>query len=374
MQGDVQGRAAARFGGALYDALAGRKLIDEAVTQARQQAFDAVGVTRQERDWFLPHLTLRVEPELVFPMRSLDDADERDAVVDQLLTPLVTPFVNRLCERHEVVAGLEPQTGRPARLLVITGDAGSGKTHLLHWIRRRCVLRGQRVRYVNLRGQRSAEFHHALYIIRDAVEDVRQPAPTNAAAFRQFNYDIPFLAAGRLPEVLAEKPPIVAVPPRPPVFQPGMVEQLTLAFESFVAGLNNLATAASPLVLILDQLDGLVPAGFQNMLHPLLIRRIAQTADVPHVRLVVALSTEQRTQLWPQGETLGTKVTLNQIESCRFGELFEDFVLEWDRSIVDDAKRLREALELGAKLQPWVSPAWQPRKFEGVRMFLEDGR
>jgi len=368
MQGDVQGRAAARFGGALYDALAAEKLIDEAVAHARRAVYSLVGITQQERDWFLPSLTLRVDPERVLPTRCMLGTADRAVIVDQQLTPRITPFVDRVGERHQVVAGIDPESGDPARLLVVTGSRGSGKTRLLQWVQRRCVLRGQRVRYVDFRGESRLDFHQALYAIRDTEEAVPLRADSAAAtAFRQFDHEIQYLAAGQMPKILPEAPPLADPPPAPATFEPGPVEVVERAVGTFLAALNQ-ATSSTPLVLVLDHLDGLLDAGFEKVLYPLLIRRIAAHQEAPNVRLVVVLSAEQQ-HLWPKDDArLGTWVAVEEIEADRFVELFDDFVLALGGDLTPEEVSLRNALA------SYHQEAWSLSTFETYRKILERRR
>lgn len=330
MQGDVRGQAAAMFGGELYQGLAEGKQIDEAVTGARKDVYKAVGVARQGRDWFLPSLTLRVRPAHVLPLVSALSEQQRRQVESRLRSrDGFRVFVDRTDQRYKLARWVDAEAGTdPGRLLVLEGASLTGKSSLLHWIRRRSALRGRRVRYVNFRGDGKLDLVGALCAIRDTREDLPALGRRAAYAFDRFTYDLGYLAAGRLPvEPQPGTVPHVEHPPVPRSLQPGAVVLVDRMLESFRDALGT-ATAESPLVLILDHLDGLLTSTFQQELYPGLIRSVADEDDLPDVRLVVALTTEQARDYWPADDLhAGERIDVDLCRPDQWEALAEDVVL-----------------------------------------------
>jgi hypothetical protein len=363
MQGDIRGQAAAMFGSGLYQALAGGELIDEAVTSARNAVYTEVGVTRQERDWFLPSLTLRVRPEQVLPVTYGISEDERRWVEDDLYKK-IRLFVDRTKERGKLAAGVDPDDGTPGRLLVVTGDQRTGKTWLLHWIRMRCALRGRRVKYVDFRGEGNLNFLPALLTIRDTSEDVARLAAA-ADAFDRFNYDLTFLAEGKLTaEPIGEVPKVP--PPGPDTrLQSGPVNAMEYLFGSFRGALNE-ASSSSQLILILDHVDGLLKGAFLDYLYPHLIRKVFD-GELPNVRVVLGLSTEQRRDYWPSGEArIGEWVDVDLVPSDRYLELLEDLLLAMGRSSSPDKDFIQAAAA-------YVREPWPMYRLAAIPMLVGGG-
>jgi hypothetical protein len=368
MQGDVKGKAAARFGGELYKAVAREELIDEAVARARKEVYGDVGVVQQERDWFLPSLTVRVPPEQVLPLACALPAHEREGV-DLRFASLIDPFVDRVEERHRLVEGIDPEAGtNPVRLIVLAGDAYAGKTRILHWIRRRCALRGRRVKYVDFRGQGATDFLPALCMIRDTAEDVPSLGAHAAAAFARFDYDLTFLAQGKLPAEPEGALPVVDPVPNPAALPDGPVSLIDRTFQSFREALGA-ATAEQPLVLVLDHLDGLLRPGFQHQLFPRLIRKVVVDGDAPNLRLVVVLSSEQRRDLWPADDArLGRWIEVDSIPLGRYAALAEDLLL----ALAIDVDVRHEALIEAAA--GFVKDPWGLKELMTVRSLVQGMR
>jgi hypothetical protein len=365
MQGDVRGQAAAQFGGELYLALARRELIDKAVTSARSAVYAAVGVAKQERDWFLPSLTLRVRPEQVLPIScAISDQEWSKAESRLKVKRFIDVFVNRVNERHKLARGIDPDSGvDPGRLLVVAGDLETGKSSLLHWIRRRCAFRGRRVKYVDFRVGRTLDLLPALCEIRDTPEDMPSLGKQAARAFDRFNYDLTFLASGRLPVEPIGEVPQVEDPPVPDLLQPGPVALVHRTLESFREALGA-ATAESPLVLILDHLDGLLKSTFQQLLYPWLIRKVVEDDDIPNLRLVVALSTEQARDYWPTDDQgVGEWIPIDLIPPDDWESLAEDVVLALGKDI------RAEHQALIAAFKPKMRNPWKLKELVPVKDF-----
>ncbi len=323
VRGDIRGKPAALFGASLYRAIANGALIDEAVARARRAVLDESGPAGQQRDWALPSLSLRAQPEKVLPVTygaGLTEADlER---IDSHLFRPTRLFVDRTDERSELVKAVDPETGEPKRLLVVLGGMQVGKTWLVNWVRTRCALRGRRVRYVNFHGLRTLGFLQALDAIRDTAEDVISLAPRENA-FSRYDRDLGFLLHGTIPPDSE---------PSEPVERPKIPKHLSLGenivnriFDSYRAALEQ-ESHKQPLLLIFDHVNGVYRDDFLNYLYPLLIRKIAD-GDIPNVRLLVVLSAEQRRDYWPPEEaTIWSKISVDLIDPGRYEELAREMM------------------------------------------------
>lgn len=372
MQGDIRGQAASTFGGELYQALADGKRIDEAVTRARKHVYAATGVARHGRDWFLPRLTLRVRPEHVLPMTSALTPQQWRQVESRLQSrDRFRVFVDRTDQRHPVARWVDADAHSvtDSRLLVLKGESETGKSSLLHWIRRRCALHGHRVRYVNFRGDGNLDLMGALCAIRDAHEDDLPARGAVAAdAFDRFNYDLGYFAGGRLP---AEPPPDplphVVPAPVPGPLRPGAVVLVDRMLDSFRDALGA-ATAQGPLILILDHLGGLLEPAFKQELYPWLIRGIAEDDDLPGLRLVVALETGEVGKYWPSSDQhVGEWIDVDLCQPSQWVPLAEDFVLALGKELLDDDITFFESVRF--RLQ--VDVPWKLVKLEKVRQIIE---
>ena len=359
MQGDVRGTAAALFGGTLYRSLLDNEPVDRAVAKAREAVYADTGVSDGARDWILPCLTTRVRPDDVLP--DLSAASARAVRIEQQFETEVGAFVNRVHERHKLLKGIDPGVGeRVEPLLLVVGESDIGKTRLMNWLRRRCAVRGRRVKYVSfdrpnpvdLLGDRPAryDFLEVLYAIRDVAEDLPDAPEGVASAFDRFNHDVVHLAEGRLPP----DPPVpTPEPARWPRMTGGTSHHVASTFESFRTCLAS-AARPEPLLLVLDHVGNVLDSAFRQQLYDHLIRHIAD-GRVPNVSLVVVMTNEQHATHWPERGG-GTRVDLDRIEAEEFAALAEDVVLAVGRSIALPHVKLIEALGAGVATGKW-SPA-----------------
>ncbi|MET0133692.1 MAG: CHAT domain-containing protein [Kibdelosporangium sp.] len=367
MQGDIRGQAAALFGGKLYEQLAAKASIDRAVAQARRAVFAATGSTHKARDWVLPSLTLQCPPDQVLAAQSPISPEDLTGI-DQRLRSWVQTFVNRVEERHQLAAGIDPEPGaRPSRVLLLVGDADTGKSSLLHWLRRRCALRGRRVRYVDLKGDSVLDYLQTLYAIRDQGEDIPRLAPAAAAAFDRFNYDLTFIEKGMFPEEPSGELRPPSVPPSPPSPKDGAVDLVKRVFQSFREALC-LAAADRPLILILDHLDGVVANDLQKYLLPELVRFVV-LGEIPNVRLVIALTREEHKSFWPL-DGGGLPVDVGLINHDKFQTLAEDLMLALGESLC------AEDQDLIRMVAPRFTGGgkWSPTRLRDLIVFIEKGR
>ncbi|MEU4766475.1 CHAT domain-containing protein [Actinosynnema sp. NPDC023794] len=359
MQGDIRGTAAALFGGSLYRGLLDNEPVDRAVTTAREAVYAATGVSDGARDWILPSLTLRVRPDDVLPDLSATGA--RAVRIEQQFEKEVGAFVNRVHERHKLLKGVDPGVGEPLEpLLLVVGESQVGKTRLLNWLRRRCAVRGRRVKYVSfdrpnpveVLGDRPTRFDflEVLYAIRDVAEDLPTLPEGVASAFDRFNHDVVHLAEGRLPP----DPPVpTPEPARWPRLTGGTSHHVAATFESFRACLGR-AAQPEPLLLVFDHVGNVLDSAFRQQLYDHLIRHVAD-GEVPNLSLVVVMTNEQFATHWPELGG-GTRVDLDRIEAEEFSALAEDVVLAVGRAIGDPHVQLIEAIGKGVATGKW-SPA-----------------
>ncbi|MEV8437421.1 CHAT domain-containing protein [Actinosynnema sp. NPDC051121] len=359
MQGDIRGTAAALFGGSLYRSLLANEPVDRAVATAREAVYADTGVSDGARDWILPSLTSRVRPDDVLPDLSASGA--RAVRIEQQFEKEVGAFVNRVHERHRLLEGVDPAVGEPTEpLLLVVGESQVGKTRLLNWLRRRCAVRGRRVKYVDfdrpnpvdLLGDRPTRFDflEVLYTIRDVDEDLPDLPEGVASAFDRFNHDVVHLAEGRLPP----DPPVpTPEPARWPRMTGGTSHHVAATFDSFRACLGR-AAQPEPLLLVFDHVGNVLDSAFRQQLYDHLIRHVAD-GEVPNLSLVVVMTNEQFATHWPERGG-GTRVDLDRIEAEEFPALAEDVVLAVGRSIRGPHLQLIEAIGAGVATGKW-SPA-----------------
>ncbi|NUT53541.1 MAG: CHAT domain-containing protein [Saccharothrix sp.] len=346
MQGDVRGSAAARFGGEFYRALARGMTVDVAVAAARAEVYARSGVVGNDGDWFLPVLTVRGDAERA--LRHRVALSRQDATtVDLTLTELIGHFVDRTEERRLMVENLAPAgDDDPARLVVVHGDKSSGKSNFLHWLRRWCALRGQRVKYVDLREGTTLDYARALDAIRVTAEDIPSlTPPADPAAIR--------------PDVVFE--PVTHRDDGPP---PHVIQEFGRFFEELRVAVDD-----TPLVLILDHVDGVVATDFRSYIHPLLINRVVR-GELLGLRLVVAMDRSQSGTHWPAAHSRPTRqwIDVGLLDPADFRELAEDALLHFEGDLTD--------VELGNldRFALATEKAWAPSKLADLISLMRDGR
>jgi CHAT domain len=291
MQGDIRGDAAAIFATKLYEALAEQKPLDVAIAEARQGVSNNLGFDR--RDWALASLLLSVLPEHLLPVEFDVDPERLDLIRSDKDLRKFFDFVDRRPERRSVWKELNPvvQAQAQKNLLVILGDEDVGKSALVHCFLELCAVHDRQLIYVDLKDQ-SKNFIDIFRMIRDGNPQgsvISHPLK-NRAAFNRFTYDLNHLLNGKLP-------------PEPQGGLPNDIQDEGLSldlvtekgnenfieaiFSSFRAALKQ-AAIAEPLILVLDQMDGLFGGDVKKLLRPYLIDEIAQRR-IPNVRMILGL-------------------------------------------------------------------------------------
>ncbi|XVS66531.1 CHAT domain-containing protein [Actinosynnema sp. CA-299493] len=368
MQGNVRGAAAARFGGAFYRALAKGMAVDAAVTVARAELHLKGDALESEGDWVLPVLTVRGAAEHALGHRAV--LSPQDATtIDLMLTDKVGQFVNRSEERRRMIESLAPRDTEPARLVVVHGEKDSGKSNFLHWLRRWCALRGQRVKYVDLRDEAVLDYAAVLRVIRTTDEDLVSLTPRTSTT--SGGATVSSTAAGStgnapVDDVDAHRPSPYSDPLEHRENAPP--RHVADAFDSVVESLKA-AVTDSPLVLILDHVDGVLPYDFKNYVHPLLVKRVLQ-GELLNLRLIVTLDRNQSVTHWPAAQDRAAPqwITVDYLDRDDFAELAEDAVLHFDGDLSD-----LDVETIGTMAKHVLKP-WKPSRLTEITNWLREGR
>ncbi|WP_438029742.1 CHAT domain-containing protein [Sorangium sp. So ce233] len=284
MRGDVRDKAAGLIAKRVYADLARGHPLDLAVAAAR---VDIITIHEIERHWTIPRLVLTVPPERVLPLHQGLSEEAHRRVVEAADFADLHDFVDRRLERRSLRQKVESPSAR--NLVIVVGDERMGKTALVRWLLQGSVLRGLRVRYVDLDGQESHGFLSILHRIRgdehdDESSPIRRPLPE--PAFRRFLFELDHLLDGKEPPA-SEKPltePMVIDPTRR--LRSGSENTILQIFQSFR---NALAQAAKDghLLLVIDHLKKAFPEDFKKYIKPHLLKPIMD-GRVPNVRVVLA--------------------------------------------------------------------------------------
>ena len=166
MQGDVRGDLAGVFSAAVLRGLCDRLPLDQAVGQARGEV--ARRTSLLQRDWAFPVLSLAGEPTQLLPPQC-DCRGRASLAVD---FSDVSWFADRRDERRKIGAQLraEGPARPPQGLLVLTGPARSGKSHLVRWcLEQFAIVRDCAIRYVRAAGAGDQDFVDLLRRLRGPV-------------------------------------------------------------------------------------------------------------------------------------------------------------------------------------------------------------
>ena len=358
MRGDIRGKAAGCFGKALYRALAESALVDEAVSTARQAMYRKFGNDGQQRDWGLPALTLRVLPEQVLPIRCGELSSNQLSYIKSHLVEPTRLFVDRVDARWNLASAVDPDAGAARQMVLVSGPKDVGKSWLLHHLRMRCALRGRRVRYIQLGGLTRWGFVDLLKLIAKTDDDISSRSP-GGDAYRRFYHDASFLLHSKRPQE-----PVGALPAQ----MPSIPQELELAGDSVADLFASFRTALagdaeqSPLLLILDDLQGMYDGDFQQRVFPYLVKEIADDR-VAGVQTVVALRTEDRAAyLPPNVQEVWAEERLGLMQSDDFPELARELVLLLGETVDDMVEAVVKSIH-----KKWYTGPWSLRRLESFR-------
>ena len=334
MRGDIRGQAAGTFAIKLYQSLAAGATLEQATVLARKDVFARFNADDKGRDWCLPSLTLQAGPADVLPVGYGDSVtEERRAQIRARLYEPVRLFVDRVSERGKLLTAVDPPAGAARNFVLISGPNAVGKSWLVHWFRTRSALRGQRLRYVDLKAGSGLRFLPALDIIRDTDDDLL-PDPVRAQSYQRYDYDLNYLLLQH------------SLPPRPDPMKPlptarthfpeeaDPAEFVEEIFASFRAALDA-DSQTEPLLLVLDHWDKISATDFRTRIYPYLVRPIAE-GELPAVRLIVVLDDKQRRDYWPSDAPVWTELSVGPIDRSEFPELARQLLLLMDRERQED--------------------------------------
>lgn len=298
MQADMLSDAAVCFAQRFYAEIAAGQPVDLAANRGRYDVWARHGPERC--DWAMPTLTVCAPPNRILPVRC--DAQDQDveAVRRTKAHRRIESFVDRHRQRRMWLSIDPDERADPARVLLVTGAAGTGKTDLVYSCLLTSFLRGRSLTYVDL-DRTAMDWLDVLRRIRQGGSDL-PIAPRlddlDGTAFTAWKHDINHLARGLWPppqKVKVEHPDdqMARWAPRSEEAD----AQIELAFELFREGLSRLGRDR-PFIAALDHVDGVGPSDFSRHLWPKLIQPVAN-GDVGHVRMIVVLRSEQRDELVP---------------------------------------------------------------------------
>lgn len=192
MQADVDGELAGLFAGKFYERIAAGESVQKAVSEAREVVYRANSAPNAI-DWGLQSLTA-TEPEtkLFTPRAPPPDLDYKkcqefdDARIFANCEPSRRLLTHWICPVRTQEAPAES-----TNVVVLTGPARSGKSHLLKWAMESWVLSGAMVRYFELHDGSPRNFLSVLRQIRDGngkVDGSYLQRRLPAAAFKRFNW------------------------------------------------------------------------------------------------------------------------------------------------------------------------------------------
>ena len=153
MHGNISGIAAGRFAGDVYQRIWEGKLPDIAVAEARAPLHKA----QPPQTFAYPVLSLSTTADDVLPKRTpLSDMPDGPARALQIercrIFQEVALFSDRSGERRKIHTAFQPieRDAKPSPLVVITGESGWGKSHVVKRSLECLALGGHNVRYVPL--------------------------------------------------------------------------------------------------------------------------------------------------------------------------------------------------------------------------------
>lgn len=242
LRANVSGEHARVFSGALYQALAQGKALDEAMTQARRALWKGVQNPSKRLEWAAPTLEVRTDPATVITVGGDIDSQVRQQVQQSSDLSKVRSLVDR---RPECSGAWRRVAEDQRKVVVVRGNPGVGKTAFAHLLMERCALRRHQIRYIDLKGIQKIDVLTVLRRICDgagtAADALALTGPLPVAAFQPFKDTVQTLLGAPLSEASNWSSVQEAI------------DRKRIA-EDFQKGLEQ-AIVAPPLVLVFDHLQ-----------------------------------------------------------------------------------------------------------------------
>jgi hypothetical protein len=242
--------------------------------------------------------------------------------------------------RHTLHSSSTESGAKPTpHLIVVLGEAHSGKSHLVEWCADMCKWRGFTSAYVRFAGGDCVDLFGALRWIRDGLRHtpgqrpIAQPNwPLPAQDFRRFNWELNSqlrneVARADIPEQpleIADEGAVFNSIERP------QEHVIANTLTQFRLALETVAQAA-PLVLFLDHIEGIETTALTRWLPQQLWHPIAQ-GKVPRVRLVMAMREDDyngRMKFMQDLNPPPTVVRLEYFKAEEFERLARYLCLQW---------------------------------------------
>ena len=193
MQADVLGSLAGEYAGELYSRVAGGEPVQEAARIARNVVHDKMQPS-ELIDWALPAISTSSTLTKLFTPRDLPNDVDFNTCEEFRQARVFADCENarRLLTHWICPVGVAASTP-PRNVLLLTGEALCGKSHILKWTMESWVLAGARVRYIELHDTRKKDFLAILREVRDgdgagSKRFLQRPLPPEH--FKRFNWTL----------------------------------------------------------------------------------------------------------------------------------------------------------------------------------------
>ncbi|HYJ42606.1 MAG TPA: CHAT domain-containing protein [Steroidobacteraceae bacterium] len=304
MQADVAGEIAGKFAGKFYEQIAAGDTVQEAVAEARGVVYRFNSSTTVI-DWGLPSLTTtETETKLFTPRaRPPDPGYAKCQEFDEARIFANCEPSRRLLTHWMCPVRAQNKAAESPNVVVLTGPARCGKSHLLKWAMESWVLSGALVRYFELNDGSPRNFLSILRQIRDGdgkggARYLQRQLPVEA--FKRCNWTMKnLLANGQPGEWIEAEHPEAEIPddPKLQILRANGEDRLEPAIcAEFHAALRSLAEK-QPVVLVFNKVtDGVTrlvsPDDFAQLVTHL-FKPIALEKD-GRVKLVFSVSDVER--------------------------------------------------------------------------------
>jgi len=296
MQADLPSDPAVRFTGEVYRRLADGEAIDVAVRGGRERVFEA---ETDPRDWALPSLTVRGNPDSLLSVRLGLARDVARRLIEERYGD-VRSLVDRTAERWQLWGGVDCDKP-PYSAVLVTGECQVGKSALVKSCFCTWNLRGDQAVYVDLklfdpnRPGRTLDWLNVVRAIRNGLKHCLSERA--AEPIRRFDHDLAYWREGLDPGPLPEAG---GRTDDGGLWAPGTEREPELREAVFAAARRMLAevAGAKPLLLAVDHLAVGRDDDIRNEIVPRLLLPIAG-GEVEHVYVVVVESRDRVQELLP---------------------------------------------------------------------------